>query len=254
MQTNYDDRFPIGYAGQPATNGPKIYKTKKALENMDFGIATELANLAGTTVRRPRADQFSINGDVASGHTFGGTITVISKDGTKFVNAVNRPYATSHTATMTALKGDIEILAGIGSVVLSNSNRTVTVTANDDKIVILSVTLGGVAAPDLSYNFTGKFNALNKQVDRQQDSNGEAQYERGGSVTQMTQGDMLVDVEEDFNTKSSVYVRIVEETDKPCGSFRVSAGSPVVAVLWSEATFNNAGSAGSKAEIEINKP
>lgn len=254
MQTEYTNRYKTGYSGQDSHTGPKLIDTKRALENMDFGAINELGNSSGTTVKLPRANQFILSGNLSGDHVIGGTITVISKDGTAVTNTLNRAYASSHSATMTNLQSDIDAFAGISSVALSNSNLTVTITPDDDKIVILDIQPDGTTPPSVIYNFTGEFYSINRQVQIQQDSNGEAQYKLGDSVSIKTQGSTEITCEQDFNVKSTVYVRVVAEANKPCGSLRTSAGSPVVAVAWTSARFKNKGVAGELATIEINKP
>lgn len=218
MQTEIYNR-KIGYAGQKANNTPDSGRGARALATILFGVLCVFANSEMTNCIPAQAQQITLSADLITANVITGNVVI---DGVS--NTVTKTYATSHTATMNALKSDIEALDS--SLIVTVSGRTLSITSNDKSVLVsnFAVTLG-VSQPTIDYDLVNRIGGLAKFEHKERNQDGTVTHNLDDTVTLMQKGEYLAfceDTDIDPN-KDDVYVRIVPEVGKKLGAIKKSA-------------------------------
>ena len=259
-QTSISNDLDIKYAGREAFPlTPKVNESKVVEETDGINFGRVVALAADTDkARLPRSNQaiLDLDGALVASNVLAGNIVI---DGV--TTAYTETYATSSTATLTALAVELAALDGIASATADGAAFTITVVADAESDVYFSsgaVTGGaGQAAVALSNTESGSFYGITAESAKQLTSAGVSLYEADetASVARVNYIDVMSD--DALAIGASVYVRFLEESgsaDKKRGMIMASAGSsPTKAKIWSDVEVVSACGAGGFATLRINK-
>lgn len=131
-------------------------ESRAPLEDIFFGAACVRSQVTERAGRMVNMNTYvgTLSGDLVSGDV----VTLVgyteAPDGTQDAFSISVTYATSHTATSSAIETAIEGAASDVAVTRSNSNRTFTMVASADKKIVITtpftVTSGGAGTATFS--------------------------------------------------------------------------------------------------------
>ena len=105
------------------------------LEDIKFGYGLVRSQDQARACRLPNMNKLAaiISVDLVAADQITAELVTIDPDGNESVSSVDETYATSHLATVTAVKDAIEAADSDMTVTLSGSNRTLTIVSAADK-------------------------------------------------------------------------------------------------------------------------
>lgn len=183
---------------------------------------------------------------------------------TAYVNgtSISVTYATSHSATMTAIKNAINN-ADAGLTATVSAARVITVRATDTAelaITNATVTSGGAGTATVAVAYSSddasRLAGISKDEGFQPTTAGVPDVKKDNIVQVATKGRQSIQYEGTLTPASTVYVRIEEESRalQKRGMLKETVGSPVVAVALSGLTIREVVSAENTAVVDINLP
>lgn len=111
------------------------------LEDIGHGLAVVRSQVTGqeNCARLPNMNSLvvTLSADMVSGDVVTAVVDVVSPDGTTSTVTINKTYATSHVASVTAIKASFEAVANV-TLTLSGSNRILTIVAAADKRLVVT--------------------------------------------------------------------------------------------------------------------
>lgn len=197
------------------------------LETTFFGAGVVRSDATERAGRMPHANKYiiTISADLVADDVVNGVLTFYDMDGNATAITIAETYATSHLATVTAIKNDLEAVTGV-TVTLSGSNRVLTITTSDVRVAVTtapSITNGGagtavVSSAVLSSVDTIRGFAEKSEVPRQMsldNTNPEPTYKSTDNqlMPVMIDGDLAVKVHGTPQDGDPVYVLYADYTD-----------------------------------------
>jgi len=264
MQTSYGYPSSKTFAGDIVSEDKRV-KSYPALENLSFG---SIAGYVGTEIlgiQNPSPNKFTFSGDLVASNVINGKVTIktISNGAEVSTTYTISPvtYATSHAATMTALKTAYQDAATSAGLALtldtSDANgRTFKAVATDNAVVIFSdiVVTAGAGQATVTYYFDGTLMGfVNKQACERDPVTGTYYVSPQNVCGLMTQGIMTVTSIDAVDMSSTIYAQFIDNSTTKRGMVRTSTDSGK-AVVFTGAKPQDKVSAGALCDIELNLP
>jgi len=264
MQTSYGYPSSKTFAGDIVSEDKRV-KSYPTLENLSFG---SIAGYVGTEIlgiQNPSPNKFTFSGDLVASNVINGKVTIktISNGAEVSTTYTISPvtYATSHAATMTALKTAYQDAATSAGLALtldtSDANgRTFKAVATDNAVVIFSdiVVTAGAGQATVTYYFDGTLMGfVNKQACERDPVTGTYYVSPQNVCGLMTQGIMTVTSIDAVDMSSTIYAQFIDNSTTKRGMVRTSTDSGK-AVVFTGAKPQDKVSAGALCDIELNLP
>jgi len=260
IQTSYGYARTLGIAGGNYDQGTDTYTKDLPLAEAAKAGAAAVHSSDRSKWRLPQANKIVLvlDADLIASNSFDGGITLSDIDGTASAeDAVSVVYATSHTATMTAIKNAFDAFTNVSAELTdATNNREITLTISGDSSVAIStafaVTLGASQAGVTASLESGDVIAcILGHEDLEGNISGDVvQYVKGDVVAGHRRGRIFVEPDTALAVGDSVFARFVAGVaGEERGSLRNAAAS--VATAFAGAVVERASSADEIGIVEI---
>lgn len=255
MQTTYSAPNAKTYRGDIVSQNKRI-KSAPALEKIKFGSVVGFVGTTMSGLQNPSPNKFTFSGSLGASNVCNLNVTVktisngVEVSTTTAISPVT--YATSHAATMTAIKDAIELAAT--SVTATVDTNSITVVDDNGAVVILdSVAITGGSAVTVTYDFDGTILGVAQRQPTELNDDGTAYIAPSEMVGAMTQGIMTIYSHDAMNLGSSLYAQFIEATGYTRGEIRTSTASSKAKAFSTLKPYETV-SSGNLANVEINNP
>jgi len=180
--------------------------------DLQFGRVVALQDTAGKKVRNHYSDEAKIvlAGDLVASNQVDFDLIING-----VTNAISEVFDTTHLQTVQNIETAVELLAGIASLTLSGTNRTLTIQADAETDIYVdnfAVTLGSSQTTGTITNRDTKTPyGISVLEEREPDSNGDVFFSDGQAAGVMRKGYIAVRSDAALNPGDTVYVRFCEE-------------------------------------------
>lgn len=249
----YNNEFDPAFAGQVATLEDSNIKSRSAEQIIEFGEAVVVGKTAGSTVKKIKKSKVSItySADFVASNSIPLTV-----NGVAITPIV---YATSHSATFSALISAIDALDGINAV--AGTGREILInTENHLQNITLSdyAVSGGASQPTttIAYSSNDTFEGVATIRHNQPITVGGAdKYQEFDSVNVLTKGVVWVKTVSSVSYGDSVYVYNDKANPNNQGQFtNSSSGNLAVSGAKFVSAVSGSLSTPALAKIELNLP
>lgn len=253
VQTTYEEIAPKGIEGHLSNTTRADIKAKIALTIFAFGVGLVIRSNDGKLVSPPSANVFNLSGDITTGKTLTGTVTVrklVNGELEETENAVSVAYNTSHDNTMDLIVTQLEGFDDIASCDLTDdtNNREITVNPGDGVEVELSGFV--ITGLTVAYDTTDEVKFVAGDKVKECESDGTVQYNPGDEVNALRKGAIFVQSAVATTAMDDVFCRFIDGggADQERGKFsNVSTNAiPVI-----NASFISSAGANEVNELEL---
>ncbi len=252
MQNSYSINQKTAFAGMKGNSRFDYVETKLAQNAIPFGYGLVAGDNVTVQARVPMKNKsvLSVSADLIASNS-----TIVTVNGVPTTATV---YATSHAATMEAIRAKIAAITGVKSATYPGSGRDITIIGNNIAISASAVTTLGASQPTwtevLSSNDAFRGLSVHQHVEKDY-STGVAQYLADEAVNVLRQGSAWMVVEPSnvgtMAVDSVVYVNVAIAAQSGKVT-TVSSGNIATGAVCRELTTGPDGE--TLALVEINLP
>lgn len=228
MQKVYGGPSRLTHRGD-VVSGDKKVKSAAALEKILFGTIVGFVGTSIAGVQNPSPNKLTFSAALSASNVVNGSITVktIDSDNKEVTSTVSIDpitYASSHSATMTAIKAEIELKNP--SLTATIDTNSITVTHSKNAVVILNgFAVTGGTAVTVAYDFDGTMLGVATKISSELNEDGTVYIKPTELCPYLTQGTVTVQPVDAMNMSSSLYAQFIEASGIARGEIRTSTVS-----------------------------